>query len=108
MFGPDANASLTIEQTAMLVEGVRKIDTSMSTNYSKDNIEKYNDLKVLFGKSLTTKHTVRQGNTVVFNDLEASKPGNKGISAKHFEQILGKKWVHDLPSHHFINEQDFE
>jgi N,N'-diacetyllegionaminate synthase len=108
MFGPDAKASLTIEQTVMLVEGVRKIDTSMSTDYSKDNIEKYNDLKVLFGKSITTKHKVNKGETVVFDDLETSKPGNKGISAKHFEQLIGKKWAEDLPTHHFVNLEDFE
>ncbi len=108
MFGPDAKASLTMEQTAMLVEGVRKINTSLDTSYNKDSIEKYDALKVLFGKSLTTKHAVKKGHTVSINDLETSKPGNKGISAKHFEQIIGKKWAHDLTSHHFINQNDLE
>ena len=108
MFGPDAKASLTLEQTAMLVEGVRKINSSLKAQYSKENTEKYDVLKVLFGKSLTTKHSVKKGDVIVFNDMETSKPGNKGISAKDFEQIVGKTWTHDLPSHHFINTQDFE
>jgi N,N'-diacetyllegionaminate synthase len=108
MFGPDAKASLTLEQTAMLVEGVRKINSSLKAQYSKENSEKYDVLKVLFGKSLTTKRSVKKGDVIVFNDMETSKPGNKGISAKDFEQLVGKTWSHDLPSHHFINTQDFE
>lgn len=108
MFGPDAKASLDIEQTATLVEGVRKINISMDTTYSKDNTEKYNDLKVLFGKSITTKRQVKKDDMVVFEDLETAKPGNKGISAKNFELIIGNRWAQDLPPQHFINQNNIQ
>lgn len=106
MFGPDAKSSLTIDQTKKMVEGVHKIQKSLSVDYLKDDVGKFRELKTLFGKSLTTKREVKAGDQVTIDDLETTKPGNKGISAKYFEQIIGKKWVSNLPIHHFINEQD--
>jgi len=106
MFGPDAKASLTLEQTKSLVDGVRSIEKSLKVDYLKDDVGKFIELKTLFGKSLTTKRAVKAGEIVTINDLESTKPGNKGISAKYFQQIVGKKWVADFPGHHFIKEQD--
>lgn len=106
MFGPDAKASLTLKQTKSLVDGVRSIEKSLKVDYLKDDVSKFNELKTLFGKSLTTKRAVKAGEIVTINDLESTKPGNKGISAKYFQQIVGKKWVADFPGHHFIKEQD--
>lgn len=105
-FGPDAKASLTLEQTKSLVYGVRSIEKSLKVDYLKDDVSKFIELKTLFGKSLTTKRAVKAGEIVTINDLESTKPGNKGISAKYFQQIVGKKWVADFPGHHFIKEQD--
>ncbi len=106
MFGPDAKASLTLEQTKSLVDGVRSIEKSLKVDYLKDDVSKFIELKTLFGKSLTTKRAVKAGEIVTINDLETTKPGNRGISAKYFQQIVGKKWVADFPGHHFIKEQD--
>jgi N,N'-diacetyllegionaminate synthase len=108
MFGPDAKASLTIQQVSKLVEGVRQINTALEADYQKDNVSKYNDLKVLFGKSLTTKKPVAKGNIIHFDDLESAKPGNKGIPAKNFEQIIGKRWADDFPSNYFIKRNDIQ
>jgi N,N'-diacetyllegionaminate synthase len=108
MFGPDAKASLNLEQVAELVKGVRSIRQSLASSLDKNEIQKYQDLKILFGKSLTTKNAVRKGDKIFFDDLETAKPGNKGISAKDFQKVIGKTWANDLPVKHFVTENDFK
>ncbi len=105
MFGPDTKASLTIEQTKQLVESVRMLDRSLQVTYTKEEVASYQHLRVMFGKSLTTKREVFAGETVVIDDLESTKPGEKGIAAKDFEKIIGKHWKQDLPPRHFIQPE---
>lgn len=106
IFGPDTKASLTIEQTKNLVKGAKQIYTSLNAEYEKNDIEKYSALKVMFGKSLALKRDVTKGDIILFEDLESKKPGNKGISAKDFQQIIGKKWNRDILKNEFITTQD--
>jgi len=108
LFGPDAKASLTIEQTKNLVDGVRCIEKALAADHLKDDVSHFDTLKTLFGKSLTTKRPVKAGETVEFTDLETAKPGDQGIQAKHFNNILGKTWATDLPAQHFITEQHIQ
>jgi N-acetylneuraminate synthase len=108
MFGPDAKASLNIDQSAELVKGVRSINQSLASSFDKNEIQKYQDLKILFGKSVTTKNVVKKGDKIFFDDLETAKPGNKGIPAKDFQKIIGKTWATDLPIKHFVTENDFK
>ena len=108
LFGPDAKASLTLEQTKNLVDGVRSIEKALVADYLKDDVSQFDSLKTLFGKSLTTKRPVKAGEQVALADLETAKPGNQGIQAKHFNNILGKTWATDLPARHFITEQHIQ
>lgn len=106
MFGPDAKASLDISQIQDLVKAIRMLDRSLAFEESKDNSTAFESLRVMFGKSLTTKRAVYAGNIVSIDDLESTKPGDKGIPAKFFQQIIGKQWNLDFPSHHFIQFED--
>lgn len=106
MFGPDAKASLNIEQISQLVQGVRAINISLNTPNQKEDISNFTQIKTMFGKSLATKVDVKKGNLVSISDLESKKPGDKGISAKYFENIIGKKWNSNLSANSFINEND--
>lgn len=108
IFGPDSKASLTLEQTKQLVHGVRSIEIALRSDFQKNDLVQFDSLKTLFGKSLTTKRSVKAGQEIHIDDLETTKPGDKGISAKHFNAILGKTWATDLPARHFIIEQHIQ
>jgi N-acetylneuraminate synthase len=108
LFGPDTKASLTIAQIAQLVKGVRQIDSSLTNVVSKDDNSQYETLKNMFGKSLATNRAVKKGEYIQASDLESKKPGNQGIAAKHFQQLIGKKWLRNLDAHTFITSQDIE
>ncbi len=106
MFGPDAKSSLTIEETKTLVASVKKISTAMQNPVDKNDNSKYFDLKQIFEKSLAVNKDLKIGDTITFDDLEAKKPKDQGISANAFKTILGKKLITDKKKWDFLNYND--
>jgi N-acetylneuraminate synthase len=92
MFGPDAIASIEIDDVRRLVEGVKQIRSSLQNTFSKNSeAEKAKELKVMFGKSLALNKNLPEGYVLTNEDLEAKKPAGYGIPAKDFEKVIGKK-----------------
>lgn len=90
MFGPDATSSLEINQIKELVKGVRAIELSNSNPIDKNNLSNYTSLKRIFQKTLSVNKNLPIGHILTFEDLEAKKPANKGISASNFKLVIGK------------------
>ncbi len=108
MFGPDAKSSLTIDEIATLVEGVRFIEASHKNPINKDDTGAFKENKVTFGKSLSINRDLNTGEEIKFEYLESKKPGNKGIPAKDFKLVIGKKLVRPLKKWDFLNYNDLE
>ena len=108
MFGPDAKSSLTIKETKDLVNEVRKIATANQNPINKNDNSQFNELKTIFEKSLSVNKDLPKNHVLTFNDLEAKKPSNKGISANKFSSILGKKLNKDLKKWDFLNFEDIQ
>ena len=108
MFGPDAKASLTIEQIKKLVKGVKAIAIDMETAPNKESSEKYSNLKKIFEKSLAVNKDLEKGHILNFNDLEAKKPSGHGIAAADFKSVIGRKLNSNLRKWDFLKNHDFE
>ncbi len=106
MFGPDAASSLTISDFRTLCEGVRKIEKALSNPIQKDHVEAYKEMKVMFGKSITASKDLNKGHILRIEDLETTKPGDKGIMAKDYSKIIGKELNKDISIHQFIQNSD--
>ncbi len=106
MFGPDAQASLTISQVKKLVEGVRAISIDLETSSGKESNERYSDLKKIFEKSLAVNKDLEEGHILGFNDLEAKKPSGYGIPAKDFQSVIGKRLLQKKSSWDFLQNND--
>lgn len=106
MFGPDAKASLTIDQTAQLVQGLRQVKEALSHPVDKNNNKRFKELKNIFEKSLAVNQALPKGHQLRFEDLEAKKPKGKGIDASYFRNIIGKSLQHDLEQWSFLTEKD--
>lgn len=106
MFGPDAKASLTIEQIKALVNGVRKIETSLKVSSLKEESSSFNELKVMFGKSLAIKRDMKAGETISIDDLESKKPGDMGVAAKNYKTVIGKKLTTSKNKGQFLTPND--
>lgn len=108
MFGPDAIASLTLEETKQLVEAVNSIHIAKNNPIDKNNNDTFKDLKLIFEKSLAINKDLPNGHVITFDDLESKKPKGFGISVEHFNEVIGKKLKYNKWKWDFLNEEDIE
>jgi len=108
MFGPDSKASLTMSQIQSLVKGVRRISQSLKNDNHKTDSSNFEELKTLFGKSLAVNKILPAGHKLIIDDLESKKPGDKGISAKEYASIIGKKLKTNKQRWDFLTREDIE
>jgi N-acetylneuraminate synthase len=108
LFGPDAIASLTMEETKQLVEAVNAIYIATTNPIDKNTNESYLELKAIFEKSLAINKNLPKGHSITFDDLETKKPKGFGISAADFEKVLGKNLRTNKYQWDFLNEEDLE
>jgi N-acetylneuraminate synthase len=107
-FGPDAPASLTLEQVTELVQGVKQLKEAMNRPCDKDaQAQLLRPLHDLFTKSVVAARSLSAGHVVAKQDLAYKKPGT-GISAKLADQLVGKTLKRDVPSDHFFADSDFQ
>jgi N-acetylneuraminate synthase len=106
MFGPDTKSSITIDMTKQLVAGVRNIEKALENKIDKNEDSHFIGMKINFGKSLCVNKNLKKGDILSFDDLEAKKPGNKGISADMYDLVLGKSIKRNLTKWEFLNNED--
>ena len=91
MFGPDVSASLTIEQTADLVKGVRALDVALQAPIDKDEFASTSkEMRALFTKSIVAADDIPEGTTIKREHLDFKKPGD-GMPAAEYKSLLGRK-----------------
>lgn len=105
-FGPDTKASITIDQSRELVQGIRQIKTALNHPINKAEIESFAELKQIFEKSLAINKNLKKGTIIEIDFLETKKPKGFGIPAKEFEKVIGKKLNKDLNQWDFLNWSD--
>ncbi|MBK8918484.1 MAG: N-acetylneuraminate synthase family protein [Betaproteobacteria bacterium] len=108
MFGPDASSSLEMEELKILVEGVRQIALAGAHPQAKSDVSRVEQMRRLFGRSLTASRDIPQGTSISFHDLEAAKPAGHGLAPSRYIDLLGKRAKRDLMKGTFILESDFE
>ncbi|MBL8059151.1 MAG: N-acetylneuraminate synthase family protein [Chthonomonas sp.] len=105
-FGPDVPASLTLEDLATLVQGVRAIETMHANPVDKDELAaELQPLRQKFGKSLVAKTSIRAGEIIAHHHLALKKPG-AGLPEDKWDEIVGRTAVRDLAKDEFILEKD--
>ena len=107
-FGPDAKASLTIDEIKKLVGCIRTIEIALNNPIDKSNNDNFKELKQIFEKSLALNKTLPKGHIITFDDLETKKPKGYGIDASKFRDIIGKKLTFDKNQWDFLNEDDIQ
>lgn len=107
LFGPDAKASLTIDQFSELVKGGQFISNILSNPINKTESLDVS-LKNMFGKSLSVSKSLKCGDKITVDCLESKKPAGYGIDASHYESILNKKVRRDMKKYEFLNIGDLQ
>ncbi len=108
MFGPDAPASLAIDQIKQLVAGVRQIETAMAMPVNKEENKDYQSLKQIFEKSLAVNKDLPAKHTIRLEDLEAKKPKGYGIPAADFRKVVGRRLKVGKEAWGFLRDVDVD
>jgi len=106
MFGPDSKSSLTLNEIETLVKGLRMYETALKSPIDKSSNKNYENLKVIFEKSLAVNKNLPQGHVLSIEDLETKKPKDMGINATEFQKIIGLKTKRPLNKWEFLNYSD--
>ncbi len=106
IFGPDASSSLTIDEVTELVRSVRFLEKAMQHPIDKNDLAPYVDLKKIFEKSLAVNKDLPERHEISFDDLEAKKPAQQGISANEFKNVIGKKLKIEKSKYDFLKKED--
>ena len=73
-----------------MVNSIRKIERSFKTKKINKST-RFNDLKVVFGKSLAINKNLKKGHKLKFEDLESKKPFGMGIDCRFYSDVIGKR-----------------
>ena len=107
-FGPDSTSSLTIDETATLVQSVQRIALALNHPIDKNSNTSFNELKQIFEKSLAINNDLPEGHVLTFEDLESKKPKGFGIDASKFKEVIGKKLSVPKRKWDFLTDQDIQ
>lgn len=108
MFGPDTTASLTTQDFAQMVEGIRFTEKMLASPMVKDDsAATLEPLRKMFGQSLVAATDLETGTVLTRDNLSCRKPGH-GISAANVEAVLGKKLKHPVKAAQFLNADDLD
>jgi N-acetylneuraminate synthase len=107
-FGPDVEASLTIENLKELVKGVRFIEKILSHPIDKNILVKTSThQKYMFSRSIVAKRDLKKGILLTEKDLTLKKPGG-GLPPCDWWRILGRQLRRNLRMDQKLNEEDLE
>lgn len=108
VFGPDTSSSVTIEELASLVKGVRFLERARENPVYKGRLTGLETLKSTFGKSLAVNRDVAAGERIDFDMLEGKKPLGFGIPAHDYSQVIGKRVNRRLHKFDFLRMEDID
>jgi N-acetylneuraminate synthase len=107
-FGPDVPASLTVEELASLVQGVRAVEKMLTHPVDKDALAgEFGAMRTMFSKSLVPRRDLPQGAVVSEDDLTMKKPGT-GIPAARLAEFIGRRLRRPVQKDELLQESDFD
>ena len=106
MYGSDAKHSLEPNEFSDLVQGIRAIETILSSKVDKDEIAtRMSEMKEVFQKSIVSIVDIPKGSVITEEMIGFKKPG-KGISASEVELVVGKCAKKNIKKDKIIYRED--
>jgi N,N'-diacetyllegionaminate synthase len=105
-FGPDVIASITIEDLATLVQGVRFIEEMNTHTVDKDKmVAEMTPIRELFTKSIVAQVDLSAGTLLTHECVAVKKPGT-GIPAGRLPSIIGRRLRRSVAAGEMLVESD--
>jgi N-acetylneuraminate synthase len=108
MFGPDVSSSLTVDELAQLVQGVRFIETALAHPIDKDAAAAaLQPVRDLFTRSVVASRDLPPGTALTVDDLAVKKPGT-GIPESRLTELVGRRTRVAVPLDALLTDTDLE
>ena len=102
LYGPDHHASLTPEELARLVDGVRQVEAALGSG-EKVRDPELDPARATFEKSVVTRVRIPAGATIEREMLTTKRPGN-GIPAVRLDAVVGRRAATEIPENELVRE----
>jgi N-acetylneuraminate synthase len=107
-FGPDVIVSLTTDELAELVHGVRFLERALGSPVDKDRAASdLAGMRAIFTKSLVARRALPAGTVISRGDVAAKKPGT-GLPPSRLEEVVGMRLRRDLAADDQLRPEDLE
>lgn len=104
LYGPDHHSSLTPEELAQLVEGVRTVEAALGSGL-KERDPSLNPARATFEKSIVARVAIPAGAVLAREMLTTKRPGN-GISPLRIDEIVGRRVARGVEANAQLQEAD--
>jgi len=101
--GPDQSVSIDFNQFANLVEGIRKIESSLGSE--KFVHSKENEIRTWAFRSVVTTRPLPVGHTLEVGDIWTKRPGT-GIPSAELPNLIGKKLLKSVEGNVLLSWDD--
>lgn len=106
MFGPDARASLTIDEWKTLVEGIRFLEQARGSGMRSFESPSFKKSRRIFGKAISLNQDLKKGKTLKFEHLEGKKPMSAGVSVLKYQKVVGSRLKCSKKAGDFLHYND--
>jgi len=107
MEGPDHAASLTHNDFARMVEGIREIEHALGEGKTRQLSQGEMINRETLGKSLVAAFAICQGTVLQPEHIKVRSPG-QGLSPQRYEDLLGRTLRHDMGEEDFFYPTDLQ
>ena len=108
MFGPDASASLTMDELQLLANGLRAFHLMDSHPVDKDTqAHELSNMRTLFNKSLAPRRRLQPGTILTAEMLTTKKPGT-GIPPAEMASVVGQRLRRAAEPDRLLRREDLE
>ena len=104
LYGPDHHASLTPEELARLVDGIRQVEAALGTE-AKERDPELDPARATFEKSVVSRAAIAAGTEIEREMLTTKRPGN-GIPAIRLPEVVGRRAARPIPKNHVLETAD--
>jgi N-acetylneuraminate synthase len=104
LYGPDHHASLTPEELARLVAGVREVELALGSDEKVRDAE-LDPARATFEKSVVTRVAVAAGAAIERDWLTTKRPGT-GIPATRLAEVVGRRATRAIEANELVQEVD--
>ncbi|MBA3347260.1 MAG: N-acetylneuraminate synthase family protein [Actinobacteria bacterium] len=104
LYGPDHHASLTPEELARLVDGIRQVEAAFGSE-EKERDPALDPARATFEKSVVTRRAITAGTEITSEMLTTKRPGN-GIPAVLLPEVVGRRAARDIEENTLVERDD--